>query len=99
MRGRLIVHGGSEAPDETWEWDRRTWQRVNAGGPGIRGKRLLAHHVLAVLERINGDLGMQRIGHADVDYVDLIRACELPPVAAHSRPAPRPATVNYPSTF
>jgi len=41
VRGRLIVHGGSDAPDETWEWDRRSWQRVSSGGPGIRG-----HHAM-----------------------------------------------------
>lgn len=40
-RGRLIVHGGSDRPDATWEWDRHTWQLVNAAGPGAR-----AHHAL-----------------------------------------------------
>jgi hypothetical protein len=40
-RGRLIVHGGSEVPDETWEWDRRGWRLAASGGPGERG-----HHAL-----------------------------------------------------
>jgi hypothetical protein len=42
-RDRLISHGGSEVPDETWEWDQRDWRLVvsGSGGPGARG-----HHAL-----------------------------------------------------
>jgi hypothetical protein len=40
-RDRLIVHGGSDVGDETWEWDQRTWRLVASAGPGARG-----HHAL-----------------------------------------------------
>lgn len=40
-RGRVVVHGGSDIPDETWEWDHRAWRRLSSTGPGARG-----HHAL-----------------------------------------------------
>jgi hypothetical protein len=40
-RDRLVVHGGSDLPDETLEWDRRSWHSAGATGPGPRG-----HHAM-----------------------------------------------------
>jgi hypothetical protein len=45
-RGRLIVHGGSDRPDETWEWDGRGWSLAGSGGPGARGHHTLVYDPL-----------------------------------------------------
>ncbi len=41
-RNRLVVHGGSDLPDETWEWDHQVWRPMSASGPGARG-----HHAMS----------------------------------------------------
>ena len=40
-RRRIVMHGGSDRPDETFEFDGRQWHSVAASGPGKRG-----HHSL-----------------------------------------------------
>ncbi len=41
-RNRLVVHGGSDLPDQTWEWDHQVWRPMSGSGPGARG-----HHAMS----------------------------------------------------
>ena len=55
-------------------------------GHGVR-ERFLAQHVLAGLERRDGDLGVRVAGSADVDQVDVVPLDQRPPVRLHGVPA------------
>jgi hypothetical protein len=54
----------------------------------VHRQRLLAEDRLAVLGRLDGDLGVEVVGRADVDGVDVIGGDELAPVALHPLVAP-----------
>jgi hypothetical protein len=51
------------------------------------GERLLAQHVLARLQRRDGDLGVALAGGADVDELHVVACDQLPPVGLGRRPA------------
>ena len=55
----------------------------------VAGQRLLAHHVLAVGERVDGDLGVEGVRDADVDQVHVVGPGDRPPVDLGPAPPPR----------
>jgi hypothetical protein len=77
-------HGGDAAvivPDHVG--DAGLLDRVDhrLGFLGGAGQRLFRQHHLAGLGGSDGDFGVQIVGHADVDGVDVRRFDQLPPVA------------------
>jgi len=80
------LRGGAEFVADAQDFSRAADRLDEAIAVGDRGgHRLFQQHVLAGLESGHGDVGMQVIGHDDVDGVDRTVGKQVTPIEMHLR--------------